>query len=320
MRRILLGALLPCLLALAFAGQSGAAARATPFSMTVTPPRIVIPYSPGQTVTRDVKVGNTGSAPLHFDVLLSDFSQGPDGSMRFSTPSATSGASWASVAPAHADVPPDATQTVTVSIAVPVDAGAGERQIGVILRVPAAPGQGNVTVTGGIGVEILAGAPGTVTERTVLDGLDAPGFSSGGPIPLALTLSEQGNVHREFVTPNQLAAHVSGGTVPFPDFIVLKGVTRRVTTSWESPPLICVCTATVTTDDGQGHRISVSKSIVIFPVKTAAGILVLLAGLAFLTRYRRRTRSAGRLAELERVRAHAYEMARRDLQAGDPAE
>jgi hypothetical protein len=319
MRWTLLAASLPSLLALvAFAGHAGASGPApTPFTMTVTPPRFTVPYTPGQTVTRSVEISNPGSTSLHIDALLSEFSQSRDGSMRFSSPSPAS-AGWVTVTPAHADVAPHATQTMAVSITVPATADAGERQIGVILRVPPAPGEGNITVTAGVGVEILAGTPGAVTEKTALDRLDAPGFSAGGPIPLTLTLTEQGNVHREFVAPHQLVADVSGGTVALPDFIVLKGVTRTVTTSWDSPPAICICTARVTTGDGQGHRITVSKTIVIFPVRTALGIVALLTGLVLLTLFRRRSRRAGRRAQLEQVRREAYELARRELDAQRP--
>jgi hypothetical protein len=267
--------------------QATAAAVAQPFTLAVTPARIIVPYTPGQTVSRTIEAANADSTPFHVDVSLAEFDQRPDGSIRFAGPSADSGASWVVVAPLHFDIPAGGAQTVGISLTVPPDSTATERQIGVILRVSPGAGRGNVMVSGAIGVEVLAGTPHSVNARTELLGLRAPGFSSEGPITMTVTVSNRGNVHREFVTPHKLVADVSGARVSFPDFIVLRGVTRTVATSWERPPLMCVCLATVSVDDGQGHRLSSSRTIVIFPIRAA--LVVLASALGLVMAWRSRT-------------------------------
>jgi hypothetical protein len=275
-------------LALVALGQRPGAA-APPFALTVTPARIIVPYTPGQTVSRIIEASNPDVTPVHVDVLLSEFAQKPDGSMRFADPSPDSGVSWVVVTPLHFDLGAGGARTVGISLTVPRDAGVPERQIGVVLRVSPGAGQGNVTVTGAIGVELLAGTPRPVVARTELRDLHAPGFSWGGRIPLTATVTNRGNAHREFAAPEQLVADVQGARVSFPDFIVLKGVTRTVATSWERPPLMCVCLATVATDDGQGHRLARSSTVVIFPIQAAAAVLGSIIGLA-LVAWRRSAR------------------------------
>jgi hypothetical protein len=287
-----------------------------PFSLTVAPPRIIIAYTPGEAVVRTVEVINGGASTVHVDGLLSEFSQQPDGSIHFASPSGDSGASWVAVRPDHFAIAPQATQRVEVSVTVPANADQGERQIGLVLRVPAPAGSsGNMTVTGAIGVEVLIGAPGAVTETTQLGMLHAPGFSFGGPVPLSLTVSERGNVHREFVAPQQLYADAAGTKVYFPGFIVLKGVTRTITTSWRQPPLLCRCTVTIRTDDGHGHLLSASTTVIVFPLTTVIGVLVLAVGLVILARVRRNRRRGRHQAEVEAARREAYELARLELLA-----
>ncbi len=99
----------------------------------------------------------------------------------------------------------------------------------------------------------------------------------------------------------------------FPSFTVLRGSARELTTSWDSPPWVCICRARVATDDGNGHQIVATARIIVFPARATAGLLLLVVGISLLGRglHRRNTHSGK--AALDRARQDAYNQARRDL-------
>src|ERR1051326_5128302 len=76
-----------------YAGES-----AKPFSLTIYPARIVLASAPAsQRVV--LHISNTGSAALHVQVALSEFTQAASGQIQFRTPGPLSAASWVAVNP-----------------------------------------------------------------------------------------------------------------------------------------------------------------------------------------------------------------------------
>jgi len=86
-----------------------------------------------------------------------------------------------------------------------------------------------------------------------------------------------------------------------------------ISTRAQHLPLICICRVTVSTDDGTGHPTSLSRRIIVFPLRAATGLLLLGLGLIMLLR-RRRSRQRRRTTEqLERTRQAGYDQAHQEL-------
>lgn len=145
--------------------------------------------------------------------------------------------------------------------------------------------------------------PGPVVDDVRVTSLKAPGFSSGGSIPITTTVREYGDIHHSFRGSGRLIAMASGARVLFPPFTLLRETTVTRTTRWLDPPVVCIChvTTAVVTD---GHRSAATVTIVIFPLfKVLIGLAVLVVlVLAFLI-WRRHQR---------RRLAAAYEAGRQD--------
>ena len=166
-----------------------------------------------------------------------------------------------------------------------------------------AKGKGNIRIAEGIGVPILITVPGPVVNDARVTSLTAPGFSSGGSIPITTTVREYGDGPPQFPRVGQADRDGKRRRVLFPPFTLLRETTVTRTTRWLDPPVVCIChvTTAVVTD---GHRSAATVTIVIFPLfKVLIGLAVLVVlVLAFLI-WRRHQR---------RRLAAAYEAGRED--------
>ncbi len=286
---------------------------ATPrYSLTVEPARIVV--SAGQAGTPQiVKVSNTGSGPLHVDVVRTAFTQQRDGHLVFAKDAPFSASEWIQAEPAAFDLPPGAHEQVRVTIDVPPFADPGEHQVALIFRVPAARDTGGFAVSGGIGSIVLVGVPGIVTHSVAIRTLQAPLVADSGKVRLKLKIRNSGSVRRDYIRPHRLVAIIDGKRVPFPDFTVLRNSTREVETEWTDPPLFCVCTARVTTDDGHGNPVTVTARVFIFPFRVVGGILIAAVGLGLLFWTLRRRAKERTEARFELARQEGYLQARSEL-------
>ena len=287
------------------------------FSLTVSPARVVIRQTQQDTV-RAFQVSNEGAEDLHVDVLVSEFSQAPDGRVTFSPPGPGSAASWVTVVPSSFQLPPGGQRSVQATITMPEDPEPGERQVGILFRVPPPVNAPEIAVSGSVGAELLIQVPGPVIHHVSLGPLDVPLFADGGPVPLEVSVENLGTVHRNFFRPRELDAEVNGERVPFPNLVVLRQATRTVRTSWTDPPLLCLCHVRVSTMDGHGHPVTVEATVLVFPLRLVLGILLAALGLLLLSRG-----IAGRWRRhqaelLDRIRREAFEAARRELGDGSP--
>jgi len=248
--------------------------------------------------------------------MLSEFTQAPDGRVTFSPPGPLSAASWVNVQPVSFDLTPGHTVPVKVTVSVPASHEPGERYVGVIFRVPAEQAEGNVAVSGAIGIQLLMNVPGEVIRSIGVGPLTAPRFSDGGPVQLRLNLHNLGNVHRDYVKPDTLTATIVGKTnVSFGDFTILGDSSRVVEAAWLDPPLFCLCMARVTADDGRGHPVTVEARFIVFPFRLVAGVLIAAMGLFLLTRRGPRRQRRHARPFLEEVRRAAHQQARQELLA-----
>lgn len=296
--------------------SKGVQTQRQPFSLTLSPTRLVV--KPGASPKRGTfTVANTGSRPLHVDLSLREFSQAPNGQVTFTRPGPLSAASWVTLSETGLDLRPGERRPVRARIAVPADAEPGERQVGVLFKVPARRGRGNVSISGSVAAQLLIQVPGQVVRRTGLGALQLPTLSDGGPVQMRLEVHNRGNVHRDFIGPGaRLVADAQGQRVPLPEFVVLRNSTRLIEAGWNDPPLACVCRVAVRTDDGQGHPLLATARVIVFPFRLTIGVIVAAVGLFLLLRSLRRRGHRREESRLEGARREAYERARREL--GEP--
>jgi hypothetical protein len=287
-----------------------------PFSLTVSPARLVIPV--GETArTQTFSVANTGLQPLHVVVGLGEFSQAPDGKITFRPSGPLSAATWVQAAPTSFDLSPGERQPVEVMVSIPPDPEPGERQVGLTFVVPAELPRSNIALNRGIGVPLLIQVPGIVVHRIEFGPLEGPWLAIGGPVSMRLSVRNRGNVHRDYIEPDNLVAAASNGDqITFPSFTVLRASTRVVESTWAHPPLFCICRIIVRSDDGRGHEIVASARIIVFPLWQVLGFVLTSLGLFVLAKERRRRRRRRVADALADSRAQS-ESWRKRLGAGD---
>lgn len=261
------------------------------FSLAVTPTRLVVPAGASEAVQRFV-VSNGGRKPFTVTVDKADFTASENGALAFRPDAPYAAAEWVRVTPRRFTMQPGTTRNVTFQITLPDKAEPGDHQLALIFKVPARGNAANIRINRGIATPVFIAVPGGIDDETKVDGVEAPGFALHGPIAITTRVSDRGTVHRDFRGKGRLRVEAGGGGVAFPDFTVLRGATRQVTTRW-NPPLMCVCHATVAVRGAHGTRSAATVRIIVLPVHLlAAGLaagLVLLLGAKF-TRRRYRAR------------------------------
>ncbi|MGA2827746.1 MAG: hypothetical protein ABSF03_16735 [Streptosporangiaceae bacterium] len=252
-------------------------------SMLLTPPRLIIPAS-GVEQTQRLEIENRGSITLNVHVGLDELTQTKNGASVVVPEGPYSAAHWITVVPDHLSVPSATRRYVMVHIRVPPHPEPGDQDLAITFVLPPRAGHGNIHIAEAIGVPTVITVPGPVIDHVSVSGLTAPGFSDGGPITLAATVRESGDVHHSFTGPhNLLTARAGQATILFPPLTVLRGSTVTFTTKWAHPPIMCVCHLSTTVVSG-GRRSVAIATVVIFPVvQVGAGIVVVIALLiAFL--------------------------------------
>jgi hypothetical protein len=258
--------------------------------MLVSPVRLTV--AGGQlSKTQRVQIQNRGGVPLNVHTVIKALSQRGNGS---SLPQNApySATSWLTVTPDHFQVLPGRRQWVRVRIQIPAQPEPGDHDLALVFMVPPRPGQGNLHVAQGIGVPVVITVPGKVIDNVSVTGLDTPGFSAGGAIPLTATVREAGNVHHSFrESGHRLAARSGSATALFPPITVLRESTVTMHTQWAHPPALCICHVSVTVAS-DGHVSQATATVVIFPVVPVASVigavLLLLAGFLLVRRHHRR--------------------------------
>jgi hypothetical protein len=261
-------------------------------AILVSPPRLIIPA--GQVAkTQRLEIENRGVVPLLVTARLESMAQGPTGAALPGPAAPYSAATWITVVPRQFQVKPGTRRYIQIRFHLPRKPEPGDHNAAIIFMLPARPGRGNIRVAPGIGVPTLITVPGPVIDDVNVRGLKAPDLAAWGPIQLAATVRESGDVHHSFVGRHgRLRASAGGASVLFPPITVLRGTTVTLTTTWADHPVICIChiTTAVVSD---GHRSIATVTVVIFPlIGVLIGIGVLLAILLIFLLYRRRRSAA----------------------------
>jgi hypothetical protein len=260
------------------------------FSLAVSPARLTV----GQAAvgsTQEVQVINGGTAPMPVTVEKQNFVADRTGTLLYEEDAPYSASDWVTVTPASFEVPAGKTQVVEVSITLPAQPEPGDHQLALVFLVPAGTGEGNVRVNRGISSPVFITVPGAVDSSAAVTGLDTGWFASGGSVDVDATIEDTGTVHRDFRGQAPLLLDVAGDAEPFPDFTVMRGGVRDITTTWD-PPLMCVCHPSVTVVNADGSESTRSVRVVVFPIWWGLGVLAaLVLALVALRLVRRRYRS-----------------------------
>ncbi len=266
--------------------QPGPSAPVVPaFSLKVSPTRLVITPSQAGDPQR-FQVANTGRAGVDVAVTATSLEQHPDGSLSYPPAAPYSAAHWVGMAPRHFHLAPGAARTVTVRLTIPAQPEPGEHAVALLSLVPAEQQQGHVRLNRGVAVPLLVTVPGAVSDTVTLAGLHTQGFSPGGPITLTAVVKDSGTVHHDFFAPDHnLLADAEGHAIAFPDFTVLRGSTRAVTTQWADPPPACICHITVAITRKGLPPHALQATVVRFPVYPVGGLIAALATLYLMWRF-----------------------------------
>jgi len=264
------------------------------FSLTVSPTRLVLGPADLET-TAAILVVNRGTHPVSVTVSKRNFTGGMDGSLAFQAQAAYSASDWVTVTPTAFTIAPGASQSVSAVVTVPPQPEPGDHQVALVFMVPAGKTTANIRINRGVATPVYITVPGPTDNSVVATALKAPGFMMWGTTDVTATLRSTGTVHRDFRGTSPLLLTSAGASTTFPDFTVIRGATREVTTTWD-PPLFCLCHPTVSVLNAAGVVSSVDVLVVVLPLHLLALGVVMLIVLLLALRIRRR-RAAGRAAD-----------------------
>jgi hypothetical protein len=238
-------------------------------------------------VTQRVHVVNGGQSPVTVSVQKRNFTGNPNGAMNFQPTAPYSASSWMTVSPTNFTLAPGATQIVSAAITVPTRPEPGDHEVALVFLVPAGKTTANIRINRGIAIPAYITVPGLTSDSSSPSNLKAPGFATSGPVTISAQVHDNGSVHRNFRGATPLRITGAGAAAAFPDFTVMRGSTRDISTTW-NPPLMCICHPTVSIVDADGVVRSASVRVIVFPLGPFGIIVGALLVLAIATRLTRR--------------------------------
>jgi len=264
------------------------------FSLTVSPTRVVATQDDLGAVP-PILVVNRGHSAVAVTVQKRNFTGGSDGSLIFQKDASYSAAEWVTVGPTSFVIAPGTSQTVTASVIVGASPEPGDHQVAIVFLVPAGKSRANVSINRGIAIPVYVAVSGPTDDSAALSDLDAPGFVMTGDVDVTAKVRNTGTVHHDFRDTTRLHLDVAGTAQAFPDFTVMRGATRDISTTWD-PPLMCVCHPAVSIVSADGTVQTSTIRVIVFPLHLlaiAVGLLLVLAFGIWLRRRRRASATTG---------------------------
>lgn len=263
------------------------------FSLSVSPPRVVID-SDALDDEVELRLTNRGREAVDVVVQRRPMRANVDGTVGFYAEATYSAAGWISTDPEQFRIEPQQSTQVRVRVQLPERYEPGDHHVALVFLVPGNEGEAGIQLTRGLGVPVYIQAPGEVDRTVHLVDLQAPRFSVSGPVEFTASLQHVGTVHRDFREDDVLAVDVGEHTVPLPEFSMLRDTERQVVARWDDPPLMCICQASLAVPLPDGTMQRVDTTVVIFPFHVVGGALLLVTLLlgVLLVRRVRRTRTA----------------------------
>jgi hypothetical protein len=139
---------------------------------------------PGTTFSRKIQVCNGTSAPQHVDLYADAASIEGGGFVLAAGHGENELSRWITVSPTSLELPSQKRVVIEATIAVPLDAPAGEGYAAVVAELPASPGTANVKLVSRVGVRVYldVGTGGEPRSDFTIDTLTATRDSAGAPV------------------------------------------------------------------------------------------------------------------------------------------
>lgn len=279
--------------------QNGAA------GITVTPVKDEFVVSPGQSVTRTVRVINPITRSMTLYPRIMNFHTDNDGGKpvffteeeKYSTYALSS---WATFSKPFLRIEPNEEEKFEVTITAPANAEPGGHY-GAILFSTEEPkldeDVSQIGVVGLVGTLLLATVPGDITEKLLLEDFDAPVFLISPPANFSARINNVGNIHSKPVGEIKIR-NWSGNVVQTlkvneGNSNVLPESKRRFDNTWEFDwKTIGKFTASLALTYGlPEQQLAASRTFIVIPLWLIIAIVALLLIITTLIVTRRRKRA-----------------------------
>jgi hypothetical protein len=262
----------------------------------VYPTIVDVQRNPGGAALGTIDVELRGEGGHRFRVLVEDIGQRPDGSQVYAPASGSrrSASSWVGVSPTTFAGGPGRTQPVQFQVAVPADAEPGDHLTSLtVQRLAGGCGEPTATAVQAVSVRLTIRVRGRLRPRAAITALEVPGVADGGPVSVATTVRNSGNVTLDFGGANRAGVTIRDGgeekaALPFGGQL-FPGQTREFVSRWEDPPLFgdFEAEASVRTGDGAVRR---EEGFWVVPWREIGALLLLVAAAVLFARAWRRRR------------------------------
>jgi hypothetical protein len=211
----------------------------------VFPTILEIEREAGSAALGTINVKVTGEDDHRFRILVEDVSQRPDGTLTYAPASGSrfSASSWVSVTPKTFSGAPDRVQPVQFHVAVPANAEPGDHLTSLtVQRLGGSGAAATATAIQAVSVRLTIRVEGRLHPAAEITALEVPGIAAGGPVSVATTVRNSGNVTLDFDRGNRAGVTIRDGdeveaTLPPWSGQLFPGQLREVVNRWEDPPL-----------------------------------------------------------------------------------
>lgn len=201
----------------------------------ISPLTFELTANPGDVLTNQLKVSNTGGSTIGVIMQIEDFTvMGEIGHVKIE-PAETetySIARWVETEPKDFVLEPGEWKLVTFTIKVPENAEPGGHYGSILASTGAVMGEEitGTAIAQRVGALVLLSVSGEVEEKIVVKEFSAPQYSEYGPIPFTIRFENTGTVHVKptgFVTiTNWMGQKIAD--VEFPQRNVIPGSVRKI--------------------------------------------------------------------------------------------
>jgi hypothetical protein len=282
------------------AGIAGGLASPAYARFTVSPSSLDL-HSGGGVSLGSIDVSMVGEQAQLFRVDVQDLEQTPSGGFIVKPQSSApfSASSWITTDPTKFSGAANRTLPIEYAIRVPRNAAPGDHVAAITIKRLPPPGHSQVAAIEAIAVRITIRVPGTIHQAVQISQLAVPTLAGGGPVTLATTVRNTGNVRLDFNGANRGGLTVLGGShtaaasLPFIGLLYPDQV-RSFRLAWQDPPTFGHPEARVTVRLASGTQKRSARFWVLPWRQAAALLLVALAGVVvFVQRDRRRRAASG---------------------------
>lgn len=251
-----------------------------------------------------ITVRARGAGSERFGVEVERVEQTPSGGYSFlpAARTAFSASTWIAAHPREFVLQGGRSQVVEYSIRVPVGVEPGDH-LGAVTVKQLRLGRATVAAVQAIAVRTTIRVPGRIRQAVVLGEIGTPALASGGPVTVATTVRNTGDVRLDFNANNPAALAILDGSkvsarLPFIG-LLYPGQVRSFRLTWQDPPTFGKLKARVSVRLSNGPR-SNTASFWMVPWRQAGAVLLIALAAVVIYVQRKRRRSRSRVAEAGR--------------------